>query len=52
MSCVITDALAIRLLFKGRKILGEFQKLRDDVASVMPHWSKDDDVLYPFMLGL
>ncbi|XP_065900373.1 tetratricopeptide repeat protein 38-like isoform X2 [Dysidea avara] len=46
------DALAIILLFKGRKILGEFQQLRDDLASVIPHWSKDDDVLYPYMLGL
>jgi len=50
--CLATDALAIRLLFKARKMLGEFQHLRNDLASVMPHWSKANDVLYPYMLGL
>ena len=45
------DLLATYLVFISYKVLAEFGRLRDILASLLPHWEKES-VAYPFLLGL
>ena len=45
------DLMAIHVLFVSYKMLGEFTKLRDFLARLLPHWSTDSPP-HPFLLGL
>ena len=45
------DLLAVKLLFGSCIHLGEFEKMRNSLAGVMPHWSQDMQS-YPFLLAL
>ena len=45
------DLLAVHLAFVSCKMLGEHTRLRDTLASLLPHWEKES-VPYPFLLGL
>ena len=45
------DLLAVRILFVSCVMVGDFEKMRNVVASVLPHWDKDMPS-YPFILGL
>jgi hypothetical protein len=44
------DLLAVKLLFGSCIHLGEFEKMRNSLAGVMPHWSQDMQS-YPFLLA-
>ena len=45
------DLIAVRILFVSCIMIGEFEKMRNVLAGVLPHWSKDMPS-YPFILGL
>ena len=44
------DLLAVRLLFGSYIRLGEFERMRNALAGVLPHWDKDMPS-YPFLLA-
>ncbi len=45
------DLFAISALHRACVWLGEFQKQRDTMARVLPHW-KEDMALYPFIISM
>ena len=45
------DLIAVKMLFVSCITLGDFEKMRNVMASILPHWSKDMPS-YPFLLGL
>ena len=45
------DIQAIRVFFVSCVMLGEFEKMRNSLSGVLPHWSRDAPA-YPFVLGL
>lgn len=45
------DLIAVRILFVSCVMVGDFEKMRNVLAGVLPHWSKDM-ASYPFILGL
>ena len=48
---LITDAHAIKWLFDAGITLGEYDKMRDVLSSVVVHWNSSM-VLYPYILAL
>ena len=47
---ISVDALAIRLLYTSCITTGEFAKMRDYLARVLPHW-KEESPYFPHILG-
>lgn len=45
------DLIAVRILFVSCIMIGQFEKMRNTLSSVLPHWNKDMPS-YPFILGL
>ena len=45
------DLIAVRILFVSCVIIADFEKMRNVLAGVLPHWSKEMPS-YPFILGL
>ena len=45
------DLVAIRILFVSCIMIGEFERMRNTLAGILPHWNKDM-AAYPFILGL
>ena len=45
------DLIAVRILFVSCIMIGEFTKMRNVLAGILPHWSRDMPC-YPFILGL
>ena len=45
------DLIAVRILFVSCVMIGDFEKMRNVLAGVLPHWHKDMPS-YPFILGL
>ena len=45
------DLLAVRILFVSCIMVGHFEKMRNVLAGVLPHWDKEMPS-YPFILGL
>ena len=46
------DLLAIHVVFVSCKMLGEFSRGRDVLASLLPHWEKESEPVYPYLLAL
>ena len=45
------DLLAIHVAFVSFKMLGEFARGRDVLASLLPHWERHSQI-YPYLLAL
>ena len=45
------DLLAMHMYFVSCKMLGEFERGRDTLAAVLPHWERMSSV-YPYLLAL
>ena len=45
------DLIAVRITFVSCVIVGDFEKMRNVLAGVLPHWDQEMPS-YPFILGL
>ena len=45
------DLLAMHMYFVSCKMLGEFERGRDMLAAVLPHWERTSSI-YPYLLAL